>query len=213
MLATGTLSGAMVYRGRQALRTRPAKPLDGLLPDELGEWTRSSADAVLIPQAEQAGDGSYDDLATRYYTSASALPVALLVAYGSAQTGGTQLHRPEICYPAAGFQLRGGRDVAIAVQPGLVVPGRTLAATTHDRTERILYWSRVGHTFPNSNGSQRMAVLRQSLTGAVPDGCLVRMSILVGEQDPGGLGVLAIFARTLVSASSPGLRQLLVGTA
>lgn len=211
MIATAALSGALSLRARATARSRQVPPLDSLLPDRVGSWQRSSADGVLIPQADVAGSSPYDDLATRYYTSASAPAVMLLVAYGGMQTGDVQLHRPEVCYPAAGYRISHGHDVALGLAPELVVAARTLTARTPDTTERILYWSRVGHAFPTSSASQRLEVFRQSLTGPVPDGCLVRMSTVVDEDD--ALPVLRDFARELVATPSAELRRLLVGRA
>lgn len=211
MIATAATSGVLTFRAREAARTRQAPPLDGLLPDRIGSWTRSSADGVFIPRGE-GGEGSpYDDLATRYYTSAAAPAVMLLIAYGGMQTGDIQLHRPEICYPAAGYGISHGRDVTLELGRGLAVPARTLTARTAETTERILYWSRVGNAFPTSNAGQRLAVFRQSLAGLVPDGCLVRMSAIVEDDD--ALAVLRDFARALVATPSAELRRLLVGRA
>jgi EpsI family protein len=181
------------------------------VPDVVGPWRRSAADGILIPRGERPEDRTYDDVVTAYYTSPSAPSVMLLIAYGSAQTGSTQLHRPEVCYPAAGFHVRGSHEQALTLGTKSIA-ARTMTATATGRTEQILYWSRVGNDFPTSPMDQRWSVLRYALHGVTADGALVRMSVM-DDDAAAALPYLRAFASALVATSGSEMRRLLIGAA
>lgn len=207
--ATAAAAGALALAEEQEGGATTLS-LDPLVPDRVGGWTRSLAGGYSIPQGEDAEDRSYDAVVTRHYTSAVDLPIMLLIAYGRAQTGSTQLHRPEVCYPAAGFKLQMWPHVQLRLQGGTVVSARTLTAQATGRTEQILYWSRVGNEFPLSSTDQRLAVLRQALRGASPDGALVRISTIAVDHRR-AMETLGIFARALLTAGGPRSSALLTG--
>jgi EpsI family protein len=186
-----------------------ARSLDSLVPDRVGPWSRSRLESVLIPKAEKGEGTVYDSVVTRYYLSPSAPPVMLLVAYGSAQAGDAQLHRPEACYPAAGFKLHDFPDVVLRTSTGSIA-ARSLTATAPGRIDQILYWTRIGREFPTTSFEQRMSVLRQTLHGWVPDGVLVRISVMDEDRDS-ALKVIAQFANQLLASGGPQLREILEG--
>lgn len=207
MLTTALASGLLA---RNAAHADTTAGREMLIPDTVGRWSRSSDEGILIPRGEE-DEQLYDKVVTGYYTSDFAPSVLLLIAYGSAQTGTTQLHRPEVCYPAAGFQVRELPDVSLQL-PGRSIRARTMTAVATQRVEQILYWSRVGRDFPTSTNDQRWSVLRQTFKGLVPDGALVRMSIIDPDR-PAAMTLLQGFAAALVMASSPAMRRLLTGSA
>lgn len=214
-LIGGALIGTAVIANAAAQRLASGRPaleqhLDRLVPELIGSWSRSSANDILIPKGEEPEDEPYDEVVTRYYTSASAPPVMLLIAYGSAQTGTAQLHRPEVCYPAAGFDVRSWPDVVLPVRAPSALTARVMTATAPGRIEQILYWSRIGNEFPTRNTGQRWAVLRSAMLGEVPDGALVRMSTIHPNRGL-ALASLLAFGQSLVEASGAELRPLLVG--
>ncbi|MEO6256995.1 MAG: exosortase C-terminal domain/associated protein EpsI [Sphingomicrobium sp.] len=189
-------------------RLRTGRSLEQLVPNVIGSRTRSDLGNVLIPKGE-GGEKSYDQVLTRYYAGGAAAPIMLLIAYGSAQVGNTQLHRPEVCYPAAGFKMRSWPDVAVQVR-GTNIAARSMTALATGRIEQILYWSRVGPDFPTSSFGQRWAALRETLRGSIADGVLVRISTIDANR-AAALPVLRQFATELVAAGGTELRLLLTG--
>jgi EpsI family protein len=186
-----------------------AASLGTIVPGQLGRWRSSPANGLVIPTAEVPDGTGYDTLLTRYYVDDSGRTIMFLVAYGSAQAGGTQLHRPEACYPAAGFKLLDPETVTIRGGER-AISGRAITGTKPGRTEQILYWSRVGTAFPTNSAEQSLATLRQSLGGRAPDGALVRMSTLASERKP-ALAILHQFADALLRQPQPALQRLLTG--
>ena len=209
-LATTALVPALLTRQRGPSETIARPALDSLMPDIVGGWRRSPSDGLLIPRGEQSEDEdeAYDEVATRFYTSAVAAPIMLLIAYGSAQTHRTQLHRPEVCYPASGFKLQSWPNLPLRLPGGASIMARVLTATAPGRIEQILYWSRVGRQYPTSNLEQRWSVFRQTFEGMIPDGAIVRMSTIDPDQ-PKALRALTRFAGELDTSADPILRRLM----
>ena len=211
LLSAAAVAAATSRASTDAVQDSSAAALDDVVPKTFGGWTEEPFANVLIPRAEKAQERSYDEVLTRYYAGRSVPAVMLLLAYGKAQVGGTELHRPEACYPVAGFKLHRQPDLLLHF-PGVEVPARSMTATASDRTEQILYWTRVGSEFPTSSAAQRWSVLRQTFAGSVPDGVLFRISALSLDRGA-GVAVLQRFATELLSSSGPDLRRLLTGRA
>jgi EpsI family protein len=206
---TALLCGGMAP-GRGQLLDR--RTLDRLVPEQIGPWTASRYEPMVIPRGEELEGTDYDSVITRYYVSDSALPVMLLIAYGSAQTGATQLHRPEVCYVAAGFSMRSWPNVVLQTAEKKNIDARVLTATAPGRTDQILYWTRVGGEFPTTTTEQRWSTLRQTLTGSIPDGVLVRISVDEEDRET-AMKVMRAFAGDLLASGSNHLRGLLEGVA
>ncbi|MBV9528631.1 exosortase C-terminal domain/associated protein EpsI [Sphingomonas sp.] len=210
LLVTAAAAGVVRFRSVDVQSTaRPA--LGQMIPNRVGDWVRQPFADILIPVGETGEDKTYDDLFTGYYADVGGAGIMLLIAYGSAQVGDTELHRPEVCYPAAGFRLKRWPDVTLDFA-GKQVRAAVTTASAPERIEQMLYWSRLGHDFPTTSLAQRWSILRQMLRGAVPDGVLVRMSTINGDREE-GLAILEQFAGDLMMSAPPALRTMLVGTA
>ena len=134
----------------------------------------------------------------------------MVLAYGNLQSDLLQLHRPEVCYAAVGFQISNSTRLDLPVAPDVVVPARELTASTDNRVEPITYWTRIGDYLPTTRREQRTMRLREQFAGIVPDGILVRLST-VADPTPATFAALAAFARAFVLAVHPADRGILVG--
>ena len=133
----------------------------------------------------------------------------LLVAQGASQTGVLQVHRPEVCYPAGGYQLSSSVPIDIPV-PGDRIEATGFTATADARIEQLVYWTRIGRDRPRTWAEQRLSVARANLRGELPDAVLVRVSTL--SPDPQlSFGHLRDFVSALVSALTPATRAFMVG--
>ena len=152
----------------------------------------------------------YDQVFTRTYQASSAPPVMLLIAYGAAQSGLMKVHRPEVCYASAGFSIRGFQHVPLALGLSEAAEATSFTAWREDRREEVLYWTRISNVFARSLFQQRLVMFERGLSGVIPDGVLVRCSIM----NPAGgdaLGALRAFAEALVADASPIGQALLTG--
>lgn len=187
----------------------PADRLNAAVPLRFGGWSYESASGLVLPPPDQLAKLLYDTQVTRTYASDIDLPVMLLMAYGSTQSGALQIHRPEICYPASGFRLSETSEAALPIGGGHLLPVRRFSAASDTRAEQVLYWTRIGRDLPVSWAAQRWAVVRSNLRGEIPDGLLVRLSVMTRDA-AGGQAVLQRFAASLLGAVTPAARHMLI---
>lgn len=141
----------------------------------------------------------YNSVLARTYVNNRNQRVMLSVAYGGDQADGTRVHRPEVCYPAQGFQVTSeGRRVLML--NGHALPVRVVMATLGTRSEPITYWMVVGSQVVTSGGEQKLVELRFGLQGYIPDGMLVRVSSIDTDMEA-GLSVQREFIEDLAANS------------
>jgi EpsI family protein len=209
MLAAAAAAAALTPRGR--LNLLEPKKMAEIIPTKIGSWTDTPTNGVVMPKEKGSlSDQLYSQTVSRLYISPTQIPVMLVIAYGDLQSDLLQLHRPEVCYAAVGFQISSSQETEVALGGGAMLPARELSATSDSRIEPILYWTRIGDYLPTSGREQRLAKLRLAMGGVVADGALVRLST-VGEPTPETFAALHEFARAMIEATAPGSRPALVG--
>ncbi len=204
--------GAFALKPRKHLNLLDGKKLEKLVPLKIGTWSVTPSNAMILPEATKGSlaDQLYSQTVSRLYLSDHDVPIMLVIAYGDTQSDQLQLHRPEVCYSSVGFQISGSEQVSVPVTPTAMLPARHLVATSNERTEPILYWTRIGDYLPASGSEQRLLKLRTEMRGYVADGALVRMST-VGEPTPEAFAALQRFATEMLHATSPAGLPALVG--
>jgi len=184
--------------------------LDKIVPLTIGNWRYVSASGLVLPPPDQLQQLLYDQQVARSYESGDSLPVMLLMAYGSSQSGMLQVHRPEICYPSGGFRLSKTEVIQLPLNDGAQFPVRIFTATGDTRIEHVIYWTRIGSMLPTSWTAQRIAVMRSNLEGLVPDGLLVRTSVITQNRDE-ALATMRRFIGQMLEATGKNGRRLLIG--
>jgi EpsI family protein len=204
--------GAYALTPRERLNLLGDRELEEVVPLKIGPWQVTPSNAVVLPDSEEGSLAArlYDQTVSRLYTSDSELPVMMVIAYGSTQSDQLQLHRPEVCYTAIGFEITSAQKVRVPVGGAAELPARELVARSNERVEPILYWTRVGDFLPASGSEQRLMKLRSEMQGYVADGVLVRLST-IGEPGPQIFETLQRFAREMLGASYPPGLPALVG--
>ncbi len=164
---------------------RPPVELAKSIPANFGDW---SIDTSMIPiSASPDVQAKLDELYTqtleRSYINTQRQRIMLSIAYGADQSGeGNQVHRPEFCYTAQGFQLLGNMIGNLATKYG-TLPVRRLLAVQGSRNEPITYWVTVGDTATLPGLKRKLNQLAYGLSGTVPDGMLVRVSSIDADSD------------------------------
>ena len=211
-MLVGASAGAWAWTPRTKMSLLGSGELDKLIPSAFGHWRALPASALVVPEEEDSlANRLYSQRVGRFYANADNEAAMLLIAYGDTQSDSLQLHRPEVCYPAFGFDVKNMTDVPIALSRELSVPGRRMVATSNQRTEQILYWTRIGEYLPASGAEQRWSRLRSEMGGTIPDGVLVRVSSL-GSDPARGFELNRRLAADLMAALAPPARRVLVGT-
>jgi EpsI family protein len=208
-LASG---GALALTPRRRMSLLHGAKLEALIPHQFGAWQERPSDALIVPQSpDSLAAKLYSQTVGRYYQNADGEGVMVLIAYGDTQSDQLQLHRPEICYPAFGFNLTSNKAAKISLAPGVSMPGRAIRATSPGREEQITYWTRIGEYIPDNSREQRWDKLRTEMSGTIPDGVLVRFSnALYDEADAFRLNQR--FAADMIKAIRPEHRAPLIGS-
>lgn len=184
-----------------------------ILPLRVGDWSAENSDGLVKPKdAGELAATLYSEMVGRIYHQASTgAAIMMLVAYGDTQSDLLQLHRPEVCYPALGFNLVSTIKAGLELPGGMEVPVRRVVAVAQERQENIVYWARMGEYLPDSSGEQRKVRLRTAIEGYIPDGALVRFSMVRSDADK-AFKVMDEFIIQLLSAVVPSRRSALLGT-
>ncbi|UAJ09335.1 exosortase-associated protein EpsI, V-type [Glacieibacterium megasporae] len=204
-------AGAAALTPRHHVELLHGRKLDSIIPESFGAWRMTPSSAFVLPKTPGSlADRLYSDTVTRLYVAPNQLPIMMVLAYGNLQSDLLQLHRPETCYAAVGFQISNSTRTALPVAPKVAIPLRELTASTENRVEPIAYWTRIGDYLPTDKHEQRTMRFREQLAGIIPDGILVRLST-VAEPTPETFKALTEFGRALVLGVKPADRAILIG--
>ena len=192
--ASFTLLGASSFIVNPRPLTKPISEgeFQKLLPITVGKWKARKSSELILPAADALSDKLYENLQTLVYEGQNLPSIMFLIAYSSIQQNDVQVHRPEVCYPMAGFPIVANRPIIAAVE-NKKVPARFLIADRGSQKEMILYWTRVGQKYPLNWEQQRLEMARAGLSGIIPDGALIRFSMLA-ESETEALDTLTTFA-------------------
>ena len=214
--ASGLFAAGAAYQlePRRHISLLGERKMDSILPTAFGAWTSQSDEGLVKPLAEGSlAARLYSQSVSRLYSHANGRDaVMMLVAYGDNQSDLLQLHRPEACYPAVGFNLLYNAPWAVPLGHGAMLPSRRVTAERAERRENIVYWTRLGEYLPTDGTAQGRARLKTAMEGYIADGALFRYS-MVGPEDAVAFQSLDRFVAELVNAVAPANRPALVGSA
>ncbi|MEC5163524.1 MULTISPECIES: exosortase-associated protein EpsI, B-type [unclassified Janthinobacterium] len=153
--------------------------LASMIPAAFGEWKIDSSimPVQVDPELQRRLDAIYNQTLSRTYINPQGQRVMLSMAYGGDQTGSLEMHRPDQCYGAQGFEISNIRRDKMASPFGSFALTRLIAATD-GRHEPISYWMTVGDRAVKDGLEQKIQKFRYMLTGKIPDGMLVRVSTI-----------------------------------
>jgi EpsI family protein len=185
--------------------------LDRMIPRRFGNWTVDDTMVPLAPDATQKEMLAtlYDQTLARTYVDETGRHVMLSIAYGGDQSKQLQLHLPEVCYVAQGFDMVKDQHGELDTRYGRV-PVKRLVMRQNTRNEPITYWVTIGDKAVTSGLAQKYQRFLYGLSGQIPDGMLVRVSTI--ERDEGNAyQVQARFVTQMLDALAPRDRMRLLG--
>lgn len=204
-LLFGSAAAVAAWRlPRKSLDYLGKQKLEDLVPKTIGPWKFVAASGLVVPPEDQLSRTLYSQLLTRVYSNGDGLSVMLLIAQSAGQTGILQVHRPETCYPASGYQISPVTEHRVQLGDKNLTTN-ALTATNEGTTENIIYWTRVGERIPTTWKEQKLDVAEENLHGIIPDAVLVRVSTVSGDE-AGARATLDQFTRMLIG-SLPASRQ------
>jgi EpsI family protein len=186
LLCVAAAAGAWLWKPTVYLSDKlPKIELEQLFPRQFGEWRVDTSVPVQLVSPDQQAvlNAIYSQTLSRVYVNTSGDRMMLSVAYGGDQSDATRAHRPEVCYPAQGFQIQRSQQAQLELAPDRSLKVRQLVARLGERIEPITYWTIVGDRVAISGTEQKLAQLKYSTTGLIPDGMLVRVSSIDRNAD------------------------------
>jgi EpsI family protein len=186
--------------------------LDQIFPQQFGVWRVDEASRAFVRPALRAGQRYriYDQVLERTFINDQGQRVMLSVAFGSEQSASLQLHRPEVCYRAGGFEVSGTK-AGLLTLAGRALPVTRLVAKMPGRIEPITYWTLLGGEVVSDPRDFRWRRLSFAAQRKLLDGMLVRVSSI--DADPAAAFLTHDrFAYDLILALAPGNVGRVIGS-
>ncbi|WP_310389596.1 exosortase-associated protein EpsI, B-type [Roseateles sp.] len=186
--------------------------LEKVFPAVIGAWKLDTnlPVGIISPDVEAMLKKLYAQTLSRTYIGPDGSRIMLSVAYGGDQSDATRSHRPDVCYPAQGFQINSASSGVVAVQTG-ELPVRRMVAQLGSRVEPVTFWFTVGEYTAVSGQDQKIMQLKYGLRGIVPDGMLVRVSS-IGKDDAAEFKLQAQFIADMKQSMDATVRPRVFGS-
>ncbi len=213
VLMLGTVGMAVTLRPHQRISEQgPKFELETLIPETFGEWRSIpiASAQIVDPQQQEMLNQIYSKMLTRTYVNPQGYRIMLSISYGADQTDTTQVHRPELCYPAQGFVLHDRHQETLKLATGSI-PITRLSTSLGPRKEPVSYWIMIGETVIKSGSfDKKMVELGYGLRGKIPDGILIRASSIDADT-ANAYAMQDQFANQMIEAVNPALRWRVAG--
>lgn len=205
---------ALAFAGKPTayLADQIGKPdLESLFPKQFGPWRLDASLPAILPAPDVQAqlDAIYNQVLSRTYVDTGGRRIMLSVAYGGDQSDGTSAHRPEVCYPAQGFEITANAKATQSAAGGTLLV-RRLMSRLGGRSEPITYWVVVGNEVATTGIEQKLAQMRYGLRGVIADGMLVRVSSIDPDM-ANGHAVQAGFIASMAEALPGPVRARVFG--
>jgi EpsI family protein len=213
LMGAAAITGQAMVPTKRMAEMRGDFSLDRLVPAAFGTWhvDTHNVGGIVNPQTEAILDRLYSQLLDRIYVDIAGHRIMLSIAYGQDQADDSvQLHYPEVCYPAQGFQLKANRKDVVAVSQGNIRVRRLETQFGESRFEPVTYWTIIGDQQSLGGWDRKVAEIRHGLRGEIVDGLLFRVSS-IDRDAAAGFRVQDAFIRDIVAAMTPGARRQLAG--
>jgi EpsI family protein len=212
MIAVAGLAFAITPTHRIADQGAPVN-LDSIIPARFGDWAIDEKIFYqqVSPEVKASLDKIYTQTLSRTYVNTKGERIMLSIAYGADQSDAKQLHYPEVCYPAQGFQI-------VSTQLGAVKTGfgnirvKRIMTVSGNRTEPLTYWTTVGNQVVVGGKETKLEQLRYGFRGQIPDGLLFRVSSIAEDANQ-GYSLQDEFLKAIIAAMPANNRLRIAGIA
>ena len=213
LMASVAVAGQAMVPTKKLSALRGPFKLADLVPEAFADWKVDprATGGVVNPQTEDMLNRLYSQVLDRVYVDAAGNRVMVSIAYGDDQSDESmQMHYPEVCYPAQGFQLKSNVRGEVPVPGGTVLVKRLETQFGGVRFEPVTYWMVIGDQQSNTVWQRKLSEIRHGLKGEIIDGLLFRVSS-IDRNSTAAFDLQARFIGQLVGAMSAPARKQLVG--
>jgi EpsI family protein len=214
LMAVSAVAATYLTPTQHMSESRPGVLLDQMIPARFGDWTEEkiAATAVVDPQIADQLRRIYTQIVNRTYVNSRGDRIMLSIAYGTDQSDNSQVHYPEVCYPAQGFRVTSTERGTLSLGQGAVPVKRLETNLQNQRYEPVTYWTTVGNKAVTTSIDKKMAEMRYGFSGTVPDGLLFRVSSI--DRDAAkAFTVHEEFVRAMAGVLDSTARERLMGIA
>ncbi len=189
----------------------PAVNLETMIPKQFGDWQDQPQQTAQIinPQQTDLLARLYSQTISRTYVNSKGDAIMLTIAYGADQSDAKQLHYPEVCYPAQGFQVVSNKVGVLQTDFG-TIKVKKLVTVLGSRTEPLTYWTTVGNQVVVGGKEAKLEQLKYGFKGQIPDGLLFRVSSITNEAE-NGFNLQQDFSRKLLKSMTSNNRLKIAG--
>ena len=212
MAAAAATGQALIPTKRLAL-LRGKFDLSALVPSSFADWQvdASAVGGIINPQTAAILTRIYSQLLDRVYVDSAGRRIMLSIAYGDDQSDDSvQMHFPEVCYPAQGFQLKSNKREILKTSEGDIKVRRLVTQFGENRHEPVTYWTIIGDRQSLGGVDKKISEIQHGFRGEIVDGLLFRISS-INSVAQAGFDDQDHFVRDLVVAMSAPARHQLVG--
>lgn len=211
-VAMGATAGLAVFLKPPLVAGETSRvDLDRIIPDRVGPWQIDRVAATFVRAADRHGAQTrlYDQVLERTFVNPQGQRIMLSVTYGARQSSDMQLHRPEVCYRAGGFEV-GSRRSATLQLGARTLPVTQLRAAMPGRPEPITYWAVVGGQTSTNLAPSLLEKLALTARRQRSDSLLVRLSSIDNDTER-AYAMQGEFAAELIRALEPVDRTRMIG--
>lgn len=209
------LTAAAAYHFTPHLMLADLQPvkLETMIPTQFGSWKMvpEGTDIISSPEQDEFIKSIYSQVLTRTYIDNAGNHIMLSIAYTRDQSdnSGTQSHKPEICYPAQGFNISSTKKTIINGAFG-DINARQVVAIQGERVEPIIYWTMIGNNVVNSAFLLKKSQIEYGFGGYIPDGLIFRIST-IGQDIQDEYKIQNKFVDDLLGSVSSSTRKRISG--
>ena len=188
--------------------------LESMIPMAFGDWAvdRNAYAGVVNPQQAELINRVYSQTLSRTYVNTkTGEHIMLSIAYCEDQRDSMQVHHPEVCYPAQGFEVRSNKVGELVTEMGTIPVRRLDTALDNRRIEPVTYWMMLGDQPQLGGIKKKLAEMRYGLRGQIVDGLLFRVSS-IDKDTSTAFERHAAFVRGMLAKLSAADRHRLSGT-
>ena len=211
-ICLGASVSAFALKPRHHVSLLGSRRLADITPRQVPGWnSRDVNDLVASSTPDSLVQKLYGEVVERvYHNDSTGDEIMLLLAHGDSQTNDLQVHRPEACYPAFGFEVSDDRRVDLPIANRASLPVRQLVAKAVGATENVVYWVRLGDMVPVSGQEQRIDRIETAMRGVIADGLLARFSV-ASELSADSFSLIERFIPSFLLAVDPPGRAVFIG--
>lgn len=211
LMGGASLLGTRMIPARRMADRRGPFTLAAAVPQAFRGWVLDPhvRGAIVNPQTEALLRRLYTETLERIYRRGPGERIMLSIAYGADQSDvSMQMHYPEVCYPAQGFQVKKQWLDGLDLPMGRLPVRRLDTSFSTLFREPVTYWTVVGDELTVDSWDKRLAEIRHGLEGEIVDGMLVRVSS-ISNDTAAAFALQDQFIRDLLLSLSPAyLRRL-----